>query len=336
MLKDPLNEEVTLEAVEDLCRRDLMRDEAYDEARRMLVTQKDWFNWVLKVLLVLGITLVLAGIIFFFAYNWKEMGRFLKMGLLGFAVAGCIIGALLLSAQSIGGNMLVLSAAVLTGVLLAVFGQTYQTGADAFELFVSWALLISGWTAICCFAPLWIFWLAVADTGLILYWMQVLDQCYNLSYEWLFIVLAAIHIAALAMREYFAHRSVVWLQGRWHRNLLLTAVLVSLTIPAVMYIFEGSSEIGILAILLWIIAAVACYMIYRWKLHDILPVAQVVTNACILFIVVLTKLLFDSGSGSEFSFLFMGLLVIGVVSAAAWWLRKTARTMSQEDGEAKT
>ncbi len=40
-------------------------------------------------------------------------------------------------------------------ILLAVYGQTYQTGADPYELFFGWAILIIGWVAISRFAPLW-------------------------------------------------------------------------------------------------------------------------------------------------------------------------------------
>ena len=47
-------------------------------------------------------------------------------------------------------------AAVAVGALLAVFGQTYQTGADPFELFLTWALLIVPWTLAARFEPLYL------------------------------------------------------------------------------------------------------------------------------------------------------------------------------------
>ena len=39
------------------------------------------------------------------------------------------------------GRAATLLAFITTGALLALFGQTYQTGADIYELFLSWALL---------------------------------------------------------------------------------------------------------------------------------------------------------------------------------------------------
>ena len=46
------------------------------------------------------------------------------------------VGALLVGLDRAFGQVLLIAASVLTGVLLAVIGQVYQTGADVFELFV--------------------------------------------------------------------------------------------------------------------------------------------------------------------------------------------------------
>ncbi len=43
------------------------------------------------------------------------------------------------------GKAALLLATLLLGVFLALFGQTYQTGADPWQLFANWALLILPW-----------------------------------------------------------------------------------------------------------------------------------------------------------------------------------------------
>ena len=43
---------------------------------------------------------------------------------------------------------------LLTGALLALSGQVYQTGADTFELFAWWAVLILPWVLVSRFSPL--------------------------------------------------------------------------------------------------------------------------------------------------------------------------------------
>ena len=92
----------------------------------------------------------------FFAFNWSAIGRLGKMGLIAAAIAACALGALpdprrLLSRVL----LLLLSASVLVGALLAVFGQAYQSGADPWSMFATWALLILPWTLAACFRPLW-------------------------------------------------------------------------------------------------------------------------------------------------------------------------------------
>ncbi|WP_315814113.1 hypothetical protein [Paraflavitalea speifideaquila] len=47
------------------------------------------------------------------------------------------------------------AAAVLLGVLMAVFGQVYQTGANAYDLFLSWTIAITLWVVIANFALLY-------------------------------------------------------------------------------------------------------------------------------------------------------------------------------------
>ena len=63
------------------------------------------------------------------------------------------------------GQALLIGASVLTGVLLAVIGQVFQTGADAFELFLVWTVLILPWTLASRSAAHWLVWLVVACTA---------------------------------------------------------------------------------------------------------------------------------------------------------------------------
>ena len=67
------------------------------------------------------------------------------------------------------GKAALLVAAILLGVLLALFGQTYQTGADTWELFATWAALITPWVIVGRFAGLWMLWLALLNVAIVLY-----------------------------------------------------------------------------------------------------------------------------------------------------------------------
>ena len=171
-----LNRTAEIGIIRKLYRDGLLNDAAFKAASGVLRPVSIWFSWVRRMLLFFGSALVLAGIIFFFAYNWAAMGKFLKFGLLEAGILVCIVASHLRGRTQLSGKVLLLSSSVLVGVLLAVYGQIYQTGADAYGLFLSWALLIFGWVIISEFAALWVIWLILLNTGAILYWQQVGDH----------------------------------------------------------------------------------------------------------------------------------------------------------------
>ena len=70
-------------------------------------------------------------------------------------------------------NILLTGASILVGVLFAVFGQIYQTGANAYDFFLGWTMFITIWVLISNFAPLWLVFITLINTTLLLYSQQV-------------------------------------------------------------------------------------------------------------------------------------------------------------------
>ncbi len=104
---------------------------------------KVWKEFAEKVLL-LGVVFILARIIFFFAYNWKSMGRFFKFAIVELLI---IISSFITWKYGLNRNVgkaSVTAGSILIGVLLALIGQTYQSGADTYELFITWGIIIYG------------------------------------------------------------------------------------------------------------------------------------------------------------------------------------------------
>ncbi|WP_238139728.1 DUF2157 domain-containing protein [Roseateles aquatilis] len=108
------------------------------------------------------------GVILWVAANWDELGRGLRFGLLEALLAVSAIGA---AARPAWRAPLSLLALLTLGGLLAYFGQTYQTGADPWQLFALWAALALPlvWAARSDLA--WAPWTVVAATGISL-WMH--------------------------------------------------------------------------------------------------------------------------------------------------------------------
>ncbi|MFT4241981.1 MAG: DUF2157 domain-containing protein [Acidovorax sp.] len=108
------------------------------------------------------------GMVLWIAANWEVMGRMLRFALLqGFVLAMCLGAAWSRRARAPLG----LLALVGIGGLLAYFGQTYQTGADPWQLFALWAALALPLALAARSDVLWLPWLLVAYTGLAL-WTQ--------------------------------------------------------------------------------------------------------------------------------------------------------------------
>ena len=106
-----------------------------------------------------------AGVIFFVAANWQAWGLAGRFGLLEAAIVLCVGVALQRPPPSRAGQAALLLATLLTGALLALFGQSYQTGADVHELFFTWALLTLPFTVAALSGAVWAVWWVVLDVG---------------------------------------------------------------------------------------------------------------------------------------------------------------------------
>ncbi|MEM9648134.1 MAG: DUF2157 domain-containing protein [Bacteroidota bacterium] len=170
---------------------------------------KDWHQFLKWLFLGLGISFAVAGVIFFFAYNWDDLHKFVKLGIIGFLTIACVLGALLTETKPPLKKMLVTAASILVGVLLAVFGQVYQTGANAYELFLNWTFFIALWVVIVHFAPLWTVFVTLVNVTIVLYSEQV---AHRWSEVFLFTLLFWINTIILV---------VFILVGKWRESLYL-------------------------------------------------------------------------------------------------------------------
>ena len=131
-----------------------------------------WNAFVQRLLAWLAAAALAASLLFFVAANWQALGRFGKFAL----VEGALVAALAVTwwrgLDTTVGRAALLAAALATGVLLALVGQVYQTGADTFELFAAWAAAIAVWVAASRQPALWLLWIAIVDVAIVL-WFRV-------------------------------------------------------------------------------------------------------------------------------------------------------------------
>lgn len=124
-------------------------------------------------LLAVGVGFTVAGIIFFFAYNWEELPKFAKLGIVEVLLVASVLLATFTHWNKLVKQILLTGATFLIGTLLAVFGQIYQTGADAYDLFLGWTLFTILWAVAIRFAPLWLTFIGLLCTTIWLYNIQI-------------------------------------------------------------------------------------------------------------------------------------------------------------------
>ena len=95
-------------------------------------------HWLPRGVAVLAAALGGLGLVMWIAANWETLGRLGRFGLLQALVLAAGVGAAVRPKARVPLGLLALLG---IGALFAYFGQTYQTGADAWQLFALWAVL---------------------------------------------------------------------------------------------------------------------------------------------------------------------------------------------------
>jgi len=252
---------ISLAGVNTLRRAGLISTVEYLNAVYHCRDAEFWTRWALRTLLALGVGHLLAGIVFFFAYNWDSLTPLTKFALLESGIVICVVAALLVKLERLGGQVLLLSASVLVGVLIAVIGQVYQTGADAYDLFTAWAILIIPWVVASRSAAHWFVWLVVVYVAFTLYAFQILIPLATFSIVEFSCLLALVTVIILGMREIAVRAGAVWLDASWTRRLLAFVGLLDVFVVAVAYVFESHNEmIGLLSFIAVVAVLVAAYL----------------------------------------------------------------------------
>ncbi len=158
-----------------------------------------WQKFLRIFFLGLGSAFMVAGITFFFAYNWKDLHKFTKLGMVEVIIVILAFFVLLSKVDILIKNIILSVASVLTGVLFAVFGQIYQTGANAYDFFLGWTLFIALWVLISDFAPLWLIFMGLLNTTLVLYSEQV-----AMDWAWEFVALLLVIVNTAVLLLFYA------------------------------------------------------------------------------------------------------------------------------------
>lgn len=305
-------------------------------------SKRSWLVFFDKAMLIIGAVALVLSLVFFIAYNWINMGKMGKFALVEGALVVTIALYVALSFRrrfQLIRQLLLLIASVITGSLLALFGQVYQTGADTWQLFFGWAVLIVPWVIIARFPALWLLWLGLVNTGLILYF-GVMDFAFvSYFYEGVLQigVLAAVNFVALNLWLAFIDRQLPSVtRSRFKPELDWSAYVVGLlssyfiTYLAILYVFDDANILmTLIALLLWM--SWCGFMVWRfyWYRINLLMLTYLCGSVIVVVMFWAGKLFLDNFDMG--GFLILALLLIGMSSAAVVWLRHAARLNSENN-----
>ena len=196
---------------------------------------KSWKRFLSLLFITLGTGFTLAGIIFFFAYNWADLNKFVKLGMLEGLIIIAVLLVLTIPMKELIKNCIITAAAVLVGALFAVFGQIYQTGANAYDFFLGWTMCITIWVLATNFAPLWLIFIALINTTIYLYNDQVATGLSTINWMSILFALNSVFvIASLVIKKLKPLTDIPF----WFSNTISLAAVTFATIGIIIGIFD--------------------------------------------------------------------------------------------------
>lgn len=340
--------------IEQLLQQDILplkNAEAAATYLEVYPSKRTWLDFFNKALLIIGAVALVLSLVFFIAYNWQNLGKIGKFALVEGALAITIALYVSLSFRrqfQLIRQLLLLIASIITGSLLALFGQIYQTGADTWQLFFAWAILITPWVVIARFPALWLLWLGLINAFLLLYLDVANLQFIKYSLQ------NISQVAILALFNFIAFYS--WLIGfdnktssipyLFHRiNVKKSTAQINsaqtnsslhwstyvvgflstffMTYLAIVTVFDnGNIWATLIATLLWLgWCGFMLWQFYQRRL-DLLMLTYLSFSIITVVMFWVGKWLLDDFDAG--GFLILALLLIGMSSAAVVWLRKVA------------
>ena len=293
--------------------------------------------FLIRLLRIAGVLSLAAGVVFFVAANWQDFRVFGRFALIETVLVVSLCLAIWRPAPLPIGRYALLMAFITTGALLALFGQTYQTGADLYELFLTWAVLGLPLVLASQWAVTWAAWLLVLNTSLTLFcvarpvggWLWIALGRWDLNLVELLLVPTVVNLGLWALTE--SLRSTRWrdVATAWLGRVAFLASAAFATSASMVAIFDHTLDqegvgfaIGVLLILTTVTSA---YVLMRRR--DVFPVATLTAS----FIVIGTCLIAEHTDMKDIGMFFLlALWLIASSTLAGRWLMSLVRAWTRE------
>ncbi|WP_227428911.1 DUF2157 domain-containing protein [Psychrobacter sp. I-STPA6b] len=314
---------------------------------------KQWLTFFDSALLVIGVVALALSVLFFIAYNWLTMGYMAKFALVEsiLIVSILIYTFLVLKRQyPLVQRLLLLFASLITGGLLALFGQVYQTGADPWQLFFTWALLIIPWAILAQMPALWLLFLGLINIAVLQYQPLLPWQSPDFGFGSVIEIstLAGINIIAfIGWILYFKqptldtpklsadepkspNSTTAPTQQSLHWSSYLVAILSTWYVSklaVIGVINETNFAISAMGFLIWLAWAMGIYLYFRRRHVDLFMLTCLCGSIVTVLMIWTADNIFQHAGLARDSVLFLLLVILSSASMA--WLRQVAQSLAE-------
>lgn len=282
-------------------------------------SRSDLERFGVRVLHLAGVLSIAAGVVFFVAANWSVLAVFGRFALVQAVLLAAAALALWRPPPQALGRYSLLFAFVVTGALFALFGQTYQTGADVYELFLTWALIGSVFALAAQWSVVWAAWALVLNVALWLFCgarpetgvLWVVFAAWGFTTSQLLVVPLMVNV--LLWGVVGALQGTRWsaLAPRWLGRFLLACAVASGTWSGMMVVLGGGEgAVGLVAPLA--VFAVVGLLTLRRR-DDVFPLAAIEGSLIVLSTVWIADVT-DFGELGAFFLLAAWLILTSTVS----------------------
>jgi uncharacterized membrane protein len=216
------------------------------------------------------------------------------------------------------------------GGLFAYFGQTYQTGADPWQLFAVWALLALPICASVRSDVLWAPWALIVSTGISLWVYAHTSHHWRVEPQDLHIYAIA-WCASLALTLGLSPAFARWSgSGPWAMRTAVTLAIITITTTALGALFDHEMAL-LYGLGLFLLAGAAVAMSSR-RMFEIFGLSAVGLGLNILVIFGLGKMLFSNAHGDGWigAMLVLGLAAAGLLAGTVSVLLRLSRRYAKQ------
>ncbi len=288
--------------------------------------------WLPRGVALLASTLLGLGLIFWVAANWDALGRSIRFGLLqGLVAATCAAAFFRPPARAPLGLLALLTC----GGLFAYFGQTYQTGADAWQLFALWALLALPLAWGVRSDIVWAPWSLVALSAISLWVHAHAGQRWRVEPQDLQVHLLGWGAALTLAGALSAPLRTLTGAGVWSLRTALTLSVAMIGASALFGLFGNTALLNTYWLGMAALGAVVAGLSSS-RLFDLFGLSAAALALDVLLVSGLVRWLFDSRLGLDLSILLLltGLVAAGLLAASVSLVMQIARARAKPGEQA--